>query len=172
MLDLNSGKPWEKIQIFGFGRNTAIFDQILRESFDMATKREEGKTIIFTNWGTEWRPFGQPRSRRSLESVILDEGVAEKIHADIVEWKQSYQWYSDRGIPYRRGYLLYGPPGSGKTSFIMALAGCLGYNICVLNLSERGLTDDRLAVALSSVPPMVSLSFISVCLILSVYRSA
>lgn len=42
------------------------------------------------------------------------------------------------------GYLLYGPPGCGKSSYIMALAGELEYNICVLNLSERGLTDDRL----------------------------
>lgn len=54
-----------------------------------------------------------------------------------------------------RGYLLHGPPGSGKSSFIMALAGRLGYNICILNLSERGLTDDRLALALSNIPPQV-----------------
>lgn len=53
------------------------------------------------------------------------------------------------------GYLLHGPPGSGKSSFIMALAGRLGYNICILNLSERGLTDDRLALALSNIPPQV-----------------
>lgn len=39
--------------------------------------------------------------------------------------------------------------------FIMALAGKLGYNICILNLSERGLTDDRLALALSNVPSQV-----------------
>ena len=156
MLDLNTGKPWEKIQFIGLGRSTQIFEDILNEAHDMATRQEEGKTVIYTNWGTEWRPFGQPRARRSLESVILDEGVAESIFADVCEWRSSAEWYHDRGIPYRRGYLLYGPPGSGKTSFIMALAGKMGYNICVLNLAERGLTDDRLAVALSAVPAQVS----------------
>jgi mitochondrial chaperone BCS1 len=56
------------------------------------------------------------------------------------------------GIPYRRGYLLHGPPGSGKTSFIQALAGSLSYNICILNLSERGLTDDKLNHLLGLAP--------------------
>ena len=56
------------------------------------------------------------------------------------------------GIPYRRGYLLHGPPGSGKTSFIQALAGSLSYDICVLNLSERGLADDKLFHLLSNAP--------------------
>jgi ATP-dependent Zn protease len=56
------------------------------------------------------------------------------------------------GIPYRRGYLLHGPPGSGKSSFIQALAGSLGYDICLLNLSERGLADDKLFHLLSNAP--------------------
>lgn len=56
------------------------------------------------------------------------------------------------GIPYRRGYLLHGPPGSGKTSFIQALAASLGYDICLLNLSERGLADDKLFHLLSNAP--------------------
>jgi chaperone BCS1 len=56
------------------------------------------------------------------------------------------------GIPYRRGYLLHGPPGSGKTSYIQALAGALQYDICILNLSERGLGDDKLIHLLSNVP--------------------
>jgi chaperone BCS1 len=58
----------------------------------------------------------------------------------------------DQGIPYRRGYLLHGPPGSGKSSFIQALAGSLSYDICLLNLSERGLTDDKLNYLMSNAP--------------------
>ena len=56
------------------------------------------------------------------------------------------------GIPYRRGYLLHGPPGSGKSSFIQALAGSLEYDISILNLSERGLTDDKLNHLLANAP--------------------
>ena len=61
-------------------------------------------------------------------------------------------YVTQQGIPYRRGYLLHGPPGSGKSSFIQALAGALNYDICVLNLSERGLADDKLIHLLSNTP--------------------
>jgi chaperone BCS1 len=40
--------------------------------------------------------------------------------------------------------LLHGPPGCGKSSFITALAGEIEFGICLLNLSDRGLSDDRL----------------------------
>ncbi len=113
MLDLNSGKPWEKIQFVGIGRNTDTFRLLIEDAFLLATAKEEGKTVIYTNWGTEWRQFGQPRRRRPLESVILDEGICDKLLKDVLKWKNSSSWYLDRGIPYRRGYLLHGPPGSG-----------------------------------------------------------
>jgi ATP-dependent 26S proteasome regulatory subunit len=38
--------------------------------------------------------------------------------ADVQDFTESTSWYRERGVPYRRGYLLYGPPGCGKTSFI------------------------------------------------------
>ena len=43
-------------------------------------------------------------------------------------------------------------PGCGKTSFIFALAGELEYSICVLNLSDRGMSDDRLQHRLADAP--------------------
>ncbi|KAI1310289.1 hypothetical protein EDD11_003758 [Mortierella claussenii] len=152
MMDLSTGSPWETITLTTLSRDRGIFTELLKEAQSMALMNQEGKTVIYTSWGPEWRPFGQPRKRRVLESVILDEGIAERVVGDVKEFVKNEKWYADRGIPYRRGYLLYGPPGSGKTSFIQALAGELEYNICILNLSERGLTNDRLNHLLTNLP--------------------
>ncbi|XP_068679582.1 mitochondrial chaperone BCS1-like isoform X3 [Montipora foliosa] len=118
----------------------------------MALQKQEGKTVMYIAMGAEWRQFGYPRRKRPLDSVILDDGISDGILADIREFIDSPKWYMDRGIPYRRGYLLYGPPGCGKSSFIQALAGELDYSICVMNLSDRSLSDDRLNHLMSVAP--------------------
>jgi hypothetical protein len=56
------------------------------------------------------------------------------------------------GIPFRRGYLLYGAPGSGKTSIIHSLAGELGLDIYIISLSKTGLDDTSLNSLISSLP--------------------
>ncbi|KAF4753427.1 mitochondrial chaperone, partial [Perkinsus olseni] len=96
---------------------------LLLEAQSMAANREEGKTVIYNAAGHEWRPFGNPKTVRPFDSVILDGTAAETIASDVKEFLSTGSWYLDRGIPYRRGYLFYGPPGCGKTSYIMALAG-------------------------------------------------
>jgi chaperone BCS1 len=117
-----------------------------------AAKQDLGKLIVYTSWASEWRPFGNPRRKRTLDSVIFEDGIREALLADVREFLDSGQWYLDRGIPYRRGYLLYGPPGGGKSSFIQALASELDYSICLLNLSEMALSDDRLNHLLNVLP--------------------
>lgn len=152
MIDIQSAAPFETVTLTTLSRDRGIFNSILDEARQYALSQNEGRTVLYTSFGPEWRPFGLPRKKRMLESVILDRGVSESIVADVRDFISNGKWYDERGIPYRRGYLLYGPPGSGKTSFIQALAGELGYNICILNLSERGLTDDRLNHLLTVAP--------------------
>ncbi|XP_071543491.1 mitochondrial chaperone BCS1 isoform X2 [Panulirus ornatus] len=151
-LDLHMGVPFETVKLTAFGKNKDLFYDILEEARDLAVKQNEGKTIMYTAFGSEWRQFGNPRKPRPLNSVVLDRGVSERIVKDVQDFMNNPEWYSSRGVPYRRGFLLHGPPGCGKSSFITALAGELKLGICVLNLSERGLTDDRLNHLLALAP--------------------
>lgn len=151
-LDLHMGVPWESVTLTAFGNNKQIYFDILEEARHLALQATEGKTLMYTAMGSEWRPFGHPRRRRPTTSVVLDHGITNRIISDCNDFIENSLWYTQRGIPYRRGYLLYGPPGCGKSSFITALAGKLEYGICLLNLSERGLTDDRLNHLLNVAP--------------------
>ncbi|KAJ8687728.1 hypothetical protein QAD02_023522 [Eretmocerus hayati] len=152
MHDINMGMPFESVILTSFGKDRKIYFDILEEARQMALAECKGKTIMYVAMGHEWRQFGHPKKQRPLESVILDVGIADRIVKDCQEFIENVSWYSDRGIPYRRGYLLYGPPGCGKSSFITALAGHMDRGICVLNLSDRHLSDDRLNHLLAIAP--------------------
>lgn len=152
MMDLHSGIPFETVTLTSIGRNKEMFFDILSQAREAAMQRQEGKTIMYVAMGTEWRQFGYPRRKRPISSVVLDEGISESILRDVSEFINNPKWYSDRGIPYRRGFLLHGPPGCGKSSYIMALAGELQYSICMMNLSERTQTDDRLNHLMNVAP--------------------
>ena len=151
-MDFKLGTPWETITLTTLYSQRHIFEDMFTEAHQLAQQLTEGKTIIYTSRMASWERFGEPRRKRPIESVILDKGVKEHIIKDVKGFLSSGKWYYDRGIPYRRGYLLHGPPGSGKSSFIQALAGHIDYNIAMLNLSERGLTDDRLNHLLTIIP--------------------
>jgi chaperone BCS1 len=144
--------PWETLTLTTLSRNRNELVALLEEAQNFVLREEAGKTIVYTPVGPEWRPFGYPRHRRPLNTVILASGVRERIVLDVREFQQRAAWYLERGIPYRRGYLLHGPPGTGKSSLVFALAGELGYSICLLSLSDRSLTDDRLLHLLSTAP--------------------
>jgi chaperone BCS1 len=87
-----------------------------------------------------------------MSSIVLQPGVKDMLLDDCKDFMNSQDWYAERGIPFRRGYLLYGVPGSGKTSLIHSLAGELGLDIYVLSLSAKGMSDDQLGKLMNQLP--------------------
>jgi chaperone BCS1 len=126
---------------------------LVREARELYMASARGRTELFIGQAeySQWDSIGTRRSR-SLASVILPDGIAEDVMADARRFRGGCHWYINRGIPYRRGYLFHGTPGSGKTSLISAIAGELKLSICILNLSNSSLDDGRLLELMAEVP--------------------
>lgn len=55
---------------------------------------------------------------------------------DLTAFSEGKEFYHNIGRAWKRGYLLYGPPGSGKSSLIAAMANFLCYDVYDLELSK------------------------------------
>ncbi|KAF8965606.1 hypothetical protein BDZ97DRAFT_1757154 [Flammula alnicola] len=142
----------EMLSISVVARSNAILKQLVLQ----AKKEYEAEAvhriqIYFADAHGSWR-WTDSRHKRPMSSIVLNPGVKEMLVDDARDFLKSEKWYADRGIPFRRGYLLHGVPGSGKSSLIHALAGQLQLDIYVVSLSASWISDNTLTALMGRVP--------------------
>ncbi|OCH91708.1 P-loop containing nucleoside triphosphate hydrolase protein [Obba rivulosa] len=146
------GSNCEMLSISVVARNNSILKQLVLQ----AKKEYEAEAvhriqIYFADSHGCWR-WTDSRHKRPMSSIVLNPGVKEMLLSDTRDFLKSEKWYADRGIPFRRGYLLYGVPGSGKSSLIHAIAGDLMLDIYVVSLSSSWINDNTLTTLMGRVP--------------------
>lgn len=148
----------EEIHISCFGRRPSILKELLIEAREQHMAKDECKTLIYRGGGNgledaHWKRC-MARSTRPFSTVILGEKVKQELIDDVSDYLSpaTRRWYANRGIPYRRGYLLYGPPGTGKSSLSLAVAGFFNMRIYILSLSSPMATEENVASLFSSLP--------------------
>lgn len=82
---------------------------------------------------------------RPLETVFHPPELMEDLLEDVGSFLRSKPLYEELGIPYRRGYLLEGPPGTGKSSLILAIASQFRLPVYLVPLRGAEMSGERLA---------------------------
>jgi chaperone BCS1 len=111
------------------------------------------RTDQYGDWNEEAIP------PRDLKSVYHPEGLIRDLIGDVQTYLNSKKIYTDLGIPYRRGYLLVGPPGTGKSTLILAIASHFRLPIYSAPLRGTEMTGERLSQLLSNCrkPSLIAL---------------
>ncbi len=109
------------------------------ESAVKDSERKPPKLMIASRGG--WWMDQSDVPPRSLSTVVLARGQAEDIESDLRAFLGQESDYAKMGLPWHRGYLLYGAPGTGKTSLVRALASELRLDLYAISLGS--VRDDQ-----------------------------
>jgi chaperone BCS1 len=151
------GSRTEEIQISCLGRNGIILKELMKEAQKAYIDKDKKKTVIYRGKSGEDGMYWSrclSRTPRPLSTITIDDSRKQTFIKDVKLYLHpaTRRWYANRGIPYRRGYMFHGPPGTGKTSLAFALAGFFKLKIYMVNINSNTLTEDGLASLFSWLP--------------------
>lgn len=125
---IESKQVYEQTEQLTF-RIFAISQTSVQKFYDQVSKVHTGYgPSVYSPASWHWTNIGTPK--KVLPPISAG---SQELLTDIKTFLDSEQMYADRGIPYKRGYMLYGPPGTGKSSVVAHIANTFDMNVYQLN---------------------------------------
>ncbi len=111
-------------------------------------EKRQSITTIWTNHWSSWVPTAR-RHPRPDSTLFYEDDLHVSLLRDLEHFRGAADAYHLRGRVHKRGYLLHGPPGNGKTTMVLWLASKVGMDVALL--SSR-VDDERFLSLVSTLP--------------------
>lgn len=121
---------------------------------EIENRRKE--IMMYTIAGGKWRSV-QMTHPATMETVAMEQDIKNKVKSDLESFLKGRTYYARLGRVWKRSYLLHGPPGTGKSSFVAAMARFLCYDIYDLDLSAVSDASDLRSLLLDTTPRSIIL---------------
>lgn len=149
--NFSGNSPVEIITIRCYFVSDKFIDELLLSLEEFYYGEDFNCVPTFVNSGTEWKKTKGVK-RKKFDRIVLKNRIKEELIDDINAFSNRRDWYIANHIQYKRGYMFYGKPGTGKTNTIIAMATHLNYGIYFLELGNVK-SDMQLTELLGCVPP-------------------
>lgn len=113
--------------------NKARALSILNELADFGEELERQKQPVGVHVLNRWDGWTRVRDIPKYYDPVLPNKMLDVLLEDAQTFLGSREWYTNVGVPWRRGYMFHGIPGSGKTTTAMALARHLHKELYIVN---------------------------------------
>lgn len=125
-------------------------ETILKNFISLSTQVDTLMVIYHYDANNDyWKKFGTLQNR-DTNTLIMDNNIKDKILNDVQCFIDSEDDYTKYGIPYKRNYLFYGKPGTGKTSLAKIIASKTQRSIYILSF-DKLLSDNGLFSAINNI---------------------
>lgn len=154
-----------------FAKNRAAIQKLAQDALDWNQAQKDshrkataGSFVLCSldmSYGYALWRYSKEKISRPLHSIFLKPGQKESIVKDVRHFSsnKTKAWYLKHGLPYRRTFLFHGPPGTGKTSILNAIAGELGKTVYLISLSDLNMSEPQLHEALDDMSEQAMLVF-------------
>lgn len=118
---------------------TKLIKNAIQESEKEEVEEERDYVNVYVYKETYWK-MTTSQKKRSIDTIYLNRKEKEELVDDVKSFMDDQKIYEKFGISYKRSYLLEGPPGTGKSSIIYAIASHYDLNVGIFKMSTERST--------------------------------